>query len=546
MTETPSRRRRVQRRRAALVVLAAAFVAAACGGGGGDVGEPLQPPLDGTYRATGKAAAGDVFVHLFEWRWSDIARECETFLGPAGYAGVQISPPSEHAVIDRAASGAAYPWWQRYQTVSYTLENSRSGTLIEFRDMVQRCNANGVAIYADAVINHMTAGAGVGSAGSPYTKYQYPAAGWQPANFHPECSIQSYSDARQVQQCQLVGLADLRTGDVVVRDRLAAYLIELHRLGVAGFRIDAAKHMHPRDVDAIVARVETAALAEGRSRPYVFLEVINNPGEAVTAEQFFGVGYASGGASDITDFLYGYRVTDAFLGRGGATLASLQRLTGNLLPADKSVVFVDNHDNQRGDNLHYASTVGGAPVYELAAMFMLAHPHGAPSVMSSFGFDRSTQAGRDRGPPSTASGVTTSTFDELGATRCTTELGSAQVGRWICEHRRPGIAQMVAFRKATAGAPLVNFTTLGDDQRIAFARDGKGYFALNRSTGDAFALPTTLPDGRYCNIARDDYQPATGVQPAQCAGPWVDVVGGMATVGLPANTALALHVGARL
>jgi alpha-amylase len=104
----------------------------------------------------------------------------------------------------------------------------------------------------------------------------------------------------------------------------------------------------------------------------------------------------------------------------------------------------------------------------------------------------------------------------------------------------------VAFRKATAGAPLVNFTTLGDDQRIAFARDGKGYLALNRSTGDAFALPTTLPDGRYCNIARDDYLPATGVQPAQCAGPWVDVVGGVATVGLPANTALALHVGARL
>ena len=34
-----------------------------------------------------------VFVHLFEWKWTDIAKECETHLGPKGYAAVQISPP---------------------------------------------------------------------------------------------------------------------------------------------------------------------------------------------------------------------------------------------------------------------------------------------------------------------------------------------------------------------------------------------------------------------------------------------------------------------
>ena len=28
-----------------------------------------------------------VIVHLFEWPWSDIAAECETFLGPKGYCG---------------------------------------------------------------------------------------------------------------------------------------------------------------------------------------------------------------------------------------------------------------------------------------------------------------------------------------------------------------------------------------------------------------------------------------------------------------------------
>lgn len=29
-------------------------------------------------------------VHLFEWTWPEIARECEEFLGPQGYGGVQV------------------------------------------------------------------------------------------------------------------------------------------------------------------------------------------------------------------------------------------------------------------------------------------------------------------------------------------------------------------------------------------------------------------------------------------------------------------------
>lgn len=29
-------------------------------------------------------------VHLFEWKFNDIARECETYLSPHGFAGVQV------------------------------------------------------------------------------------------------------------------------------------------------------------------------------------------------------------------------------------------------------------------------------------------------------------------------------------------------------------------------------------------------------------------------------------------------------------------------
>ena len=275
---------------------------------------------------------------------------------------------------------------------------------------------------------------------------------WGSADFHSACGVSNYQDASNVQLCELVGLADLRTEDTAVRNRLGDYLIGLNALGVAGFRIDAAKHMHPRDVDAVVARVNDAAVAANRARPYFFLEVINNPGEAVTAQQYFGVGFASGGAADVTDFIYGYRVTDAFTGRNGASLNSaLSTFTSTLLPSDKSVVFVDNHDNQRGQNITYADAA-----YELAVVFLLAHPQGYPALMSSYGFDRATQAGRDSRPPSVGASVTTSTFDGNGNSRCTTTIGSLRIGQWICEHRRNAISNMVAFRKVTAGAPLTH------------------------------------------------------------------------------------------
>lgn len=38
------------------------------------------------------AGGRSTIVHLFEWKWDDIAAECERFLAPKGYAGVQVLP----------------------------------------------------------------------------------------------------------------------------------------------------------------------------------------------------------------------------------------------------------------------------------------------------------------------------------------------------------------------------------------------------------------------------------------------------------------------
>jgi alpha-amylase len=482
-----------------------------------------RPVLDPTYRASGHMSVGDVFVHLFEWKWTDIADECENVLGPLGFRGVQVSPPQEHLVL------SSHPWWQRYQPVSYDFDRSRSGTGAEFGQMVERCAAAGVDIYVDAVINHMTAGDGTGSNGTSYTKYDYPGL-YSQVDFHPACIVDDYQDAANVQDCELLGLADLHTGKADVRARIADYLIGLVRLGVAGFRIDAAKHMQPVELDEILDLVNEAAGDEGLPLPYSFAEVIDYGGEAVMADDYFGLGYGSGGAADITEFRF-RGLVDLFAGTNGQ-LADLEPFTLNamgLMPADKAVVFVENHDTQRGGGIGYRD----GDVYRLANVWMLAQAYGYPKVMSSYAFD-SGPVGRDAGPPSDGSGATLDVS-------CAATLESATIGDWVCEHRDPVIASMVGFRRAVAGAGANDWWDNGANA-IAFSRGDRGFVALNlEDTTVAVNVTSSLQPGTYCDALTGGRSGGT------CVGRSIVVAAdGRVQLDLEAQTAIAIHVGTRL
>ncbi|HVU51936.1 MAG TPA: alpha-amylase family protein [Polyangia bacterium] len=442
----------------------------------------------------GPPAPGAVFVHLFEWRWTDVARECEAYLGPAGFAAVQVSPPSEHAVLP------GYPWWQRYQTVGYELDESRSGTADEFRDMVRRCAAAGVAIYVDAVVNHMTAQAsGTGSHGTRFTKYDYPGT-YAATDFHmPPCTIADadYASAPdRVRRCELLGLADLDTGAEAVRARIAGYLAALVELGVAGFRIDAAKHIAPADLDAILNEVSAAVGPE--ARPFYYLEVVDHGGEAIHASDYLPVGQGAAAAVDVIEFKY-QAIADAFAGLGAGSVAGLPAAGADWLPSERAVVFVNNHDTQRASSLYYQD----APSYDLATVFLLAWPYGYPQILSSFAFDRTTQAGRDQGPPSDAAGHTRPVYAAGSSTPdCKDDLSlpAQPAGQWLCEHRRPFIARMIAFRKAAAGVAVTDEWDDGADA-LAFGRGARGFVVINAGASTLRrTFATSLPAGAYCDV----------------------------------------------
>lgn len=441
----------------------------------------VRPTLPSNYTATGRAAAGDVAVQLFEWGWADVARECELRLGPMGYKAALVSPPQEHIT--------GGPWWTRYQPVSYSLAQNRSGTRTQFVDMVSRCAAVNVDIYVDAVINHMTAGSGTGSNGTVYTKYAYPGL-YNSGDFHSACGINDWDNPAQVQDCELVGLSDLATGSASVQQKIVAYLAELVDLGVRGFRIDAAKHIQPVQLDSIVTKLNRAAEASGDAKPYIFLEIIDMGGSGVRATQYYGVGFQGGSGSDVSEFKF-RGIGDKFQGVGGqkvAELASFSPGIWGLIPTDKGMSFIQNHDTQRTGGLRWSD----GDMARIANVFMLAEPYGYPMIMSGYSFNATSGAGRDAGPPP-------NTGTPAGQT-CTTDLATAPVGVWLCEHRDPWLAQMMRFRKAVISTARTNNWDNGS-HAVAFSRGNMGFVIINNATAPiTVTIQTGLAAGTYCDL----------------------------------------------
>ncbi|MFC7551015.1 alpha-amylase family protein [Plantactinospora sp. GCM10030261] len=428
----------------------------------------------------------DVTVTLFQWRYDSIANACTSTLGPKGYGYVQVSPPQEHIQGPQ--------WWTTYQPVAYRVAG-RLGSESSFRSMISTCHAAGVKVIADAVVNHMSAGSGTGTGGSSYSKYDYPGY-YQNQDFH-SCRrrIANYADRWEVQNCELVDLADLNTGSDYVRGRIAGWLNSLISMGVDGFRIDGAKHVAAADLAAIKSRL---------SNPNIFWvhEVIYGAGEAVQPGEYTGSG-------DVDEFRAAYDLKRIFTSERLAYLNNWGESWG-YLPSGQARPFVDNWDTERNGstlNYNYGST------YTLANVFLLAWPYGSPSIHSGYEFTN-----YDAGPPN--GGAVSACFSN----------------GWKCQHLWRQIANMVGFRNAVRGTGVTNWWSNGY-QAIAFGRGSAGYVVINR---ESFAVSrtfqTSLPAGSYCDVQHGD---RTG---GGCTGPTYTVdSGGRFTATVGAGDAIALH-----
>ncbi|MEO1300508.1 MAG: alpha amylase C-terminal domain-containing protein [Cyanobacteria bacterium J06636_16] len=329
----------------------------------------------------------------------------------------------------------------------------------------------------------------------------------------------NYKDAEQVTQCELVGLPDLNTASPHVQDTIVGYLTDLASLGIAGFRIDAAKHIRNEDLGAILQQVRDRV----EPAPYIYQEVIDPGTEAVKKQDYYALG-------DVVEFEYGRRVGEAFLNADNRTLADLQALgaAADLTPSEQAVVFIDNHDKQRGHGGGGTYlTYKDGQLHTLAMVFMLAYPYGKPRIMSSYAF-----ADSEQGPPADVNGQTRTVYgpDELGC-------GDA----WVCEHRQPAVAAMVRFHSATQSVPEVtNWWTNGSTQ-IAFGRGDRGFVIINREdTPLTHTFQTQLPPGDYCDVIQSTPQDASCTQVISVSER------GQFQATVAAMSAIALHQGDRV
>ncbi len=377
--------------------------------------------------------------------------------------------------------------------------------------------------------------AGSGSAGSSFSDYDFPEFSRNDFNVpNGKCNtasgnIENYGDANQVRNCNLLDLNDFDLSLDYVRGKVKDYMNYLIDIGVAGFRVDAAKHMWPGDLGIVYGlnNLNTKWFAVG-SRPFIFQEVIDQGGEPITAGEYVGLGR-------VTEFKYGLELGKAFRS-GIKQLKSYKNFGGEwgFLSDGNAVVFVDNHDNQRGHG-------GGGNIithtdpasYKKANAYMLAWPYGFARIMSSFYFNSG-----DDGPPADDNGNTKSpTFGTDGT--CDYSSG------WVCEHRWRQIRNMVGFRNAAAGQGVYNWWDNGGNQ-IAFTRGNMAFFALNNEGyGLTQTLQTGLPSGEYCDVIHGDFNPFDGA----CSGPTINVDGnGYASLSINngEDSMIAIHVNARV
>lgn len=159
-------------------------------------------------------------------------------------------------------------------------------------------------------------------------------------------NIKDYGNKYEVRNCRLEGLADLNQGSVDVRFAIQNYMNRLIDKGVAGFRIDAAKHMWPDHLHAIYENLKNLNqdyFPGSPRRPFIFQEVIDNGKREEAISAFEYTGFAR-----VTNFIFGTELAQVFLRNNLAKWLVNWGTEWNMPQSEDVVVFIDNHDNQRG------------------------------------------------------------------------------------------------------------------------------------------------------------------------------------------------------
>ena len=455
----------------------------------------LLAACSGTPEPSAADQRRDVGVQLFQWTWDAIAAECTDTLGPDGYAWVLTSPPQEHIVGEQwwtvlpagelpggvaagharavRGDGADVPRRGRRRV-------GRRGDQPHDRPGRARHRLGGLVVHALRVPRDLD------------------GRRLPPLRADPERRHRQLPGRGPGADLRAGNLADLATETEHVRSTITAYLEDLLSLGVDGFRIDAAKHMPPEDIAAIVA-----GLPEGTG---IAQEVIRGSGEPITPEQYLGNG-------QVYEFAYGKELQGVLAGSPGL---ALDLGTSSTLGAVRPGGGVRRQPRHRAQRLDAQLRRRRRSTRWRTCSCSRART-ARPVVYSGYAF-----SDRDAGPPQDGDG------------RCSTPRAATdpQDGDWVCQHRWPQIAGMVGWRNVVGDAPGSTSGRRATPSRSAAA-----------SAGSSWSTPATTSCAPTWRRACPTATTATCCRPDDCAASTVR--DGTITVTVPPRTAQAWDVSSR-
>lgn len=417
----------------------------------------------------------DVILHAFNWKYSDITANV-TSIKNAGYKAVLISPP---------AKSSGNEWWGSYQPQDMRVIDNPLGNKEDLQKLLTTLSKNGIAVYADVVLNHMANEAYIrndlnypgnnilATYANNKTYFERQKLFGDLNNnvianndFHPAFCINNWNDVYQVQNGRLcgggsdAGLPDLAaTNNVIALQK--QYLQALKNMGIKGFRLDAVKHMDNYYLSSIL----TPDLLNGS---FVFGEVITGGGTGNSDYEQFLKSYLASTSHSAYDFPLFATIRNAFSINGSMSQLANPSANGQALANNRAVTFSITHDIPTNDGFRYQIM---EPTDELLAnAYLLGRDGGVPMIYSDHG-----------------------------------ETKNKDGTRWVNYYNRSDIQAMVKFHNATHGTTMEVIAS--NNCYLVFKRnytngDAAGIVAINKC---GFAQNVAIDTNRYKMLWHRNY-----------------------------------------
>lgn len=320
---------------------------------------------------------GSLIVQVSDTPWVDIRDRLE-LLSSEGVTHIQISPvqgtPSKLNAHVLGHCQHTSAWYRVYQPTGTSISNSL-GSKNELEELVRDARKFGIGIVVDVVLHHRTGC----PLCNPWVVFSLPSLlkEWL------RCTMEAYNlkektGTRRFGCIDWGPPQDFENGSVV--GEATKFLTELLKIGVSGFRFDAAKHIKPEFVrDITLNAIRDSGIADP-SYLLNYSEVMDH--QPWICEEYL---LSDHPLLTVTDYPRTFNLLGCF--KPGGDLRHV--VEDKSWWSWKSICLADSHDSQEGHSYAFFDRREGA----LAAGLLLAIGCGTPMIYHEFLNDDIVRAG---------------------------------------------------------------------------------------------------------------------------------------------------------